>query len=117
MALDTVADYLSSARTLLQDTLAPYRYPDADLVNALNLGVLEVRRLRPDLVKPYFKTSLPTYSVASTATAVPFDPQYRVSLLYYICGHVQLRDDENLQDARATVFLNKFTAQMLTIQS
>jgi hypothetical protein len=42
---------------------------------------------------------------------------YRVSLLYYICGQAQLRDDENTQDARASVFLNKFVAQMLTIQS
>jgi hypothetical protein len=45
------------------------------------------------------------------------DPMYRVSLLYYICGQAQLRDDENTQDARASVFLNKFVAQMLTIQS
>jgi len=117
MALDTVADYLSSARVLLQDTIAPYRYPDADLVNALNLALLEVRRLRPELVKLYFRTTIPTYSAASTAAAVPFDPQYRVSLVYYICGHAQLRDDEATQDARATIFLNKFTSQMLTIQS
>lgn len=117
MALDTVADYISSARTLLQDTVSPYRYPDADLVNALNMGLLEVRRLRPDLVKSYFRAAIPTYSAGSTGTTVPFDPQYRVSLLYYICGQAQLRDDEATQDARATVFLNKFTAQMLVIQS
>lgn len=117
MALDTVADYLSSARVLLQDTLSPYRYSDAELVNGLNLGLLEMRRLRPDLLKSYFRTTLPSYSSGATSTSVAVDPQYRVALLYYVCGQAQLRDDENTQDARATVFLNKFTSQMLTIQS
>lgn len=117
MALDTVADYLSSARVLLQDTLSPYRYSDAELVNGLNLGLLEARRLRPDLLKSYLKTTPPSYSSGSPSTTVAMDPQYRVALLYYICGQAQLRDDETTQDARATVFLNKFTSQMLTIAS
>ena len=117
MALDTVADYLSSARVLLQDTVPEYRYSDAELVNNLNMGLLEVRRLRPDLLKSYFRTTIPTYSSSSTSTAVDMSPGYRVALLYYICGQAQLRDDENTQDARATVFLNKFTAQMLTINA
>ena len=117
MALDTVADYVRDARVLLQDTVADYRYSDFDLVEGLNLGLLEIRRLRPELVRAYFRTSIPTYSSTAQATAVPMDYQYRVPLLYYICGHAQLRDDENTQDARATIFLNKFTAQMLAIQS
>lgn len=117
MALDTVADYVRDARVLLQDTVADYRYSDEELVENLNLGLLEVRRLRPELVRAYFRSSIPTYSSSNMTVAVPMDPQYRVSLLYYICGQAQLRDDENTQDARATVFLNKFAAQMLTIQS
>jgi hypothetical protein len=117
MALDTVADYVRDARVLLQDTVADYRYSDSELVEALNLGLLEIRRLRPELVRSYFRTSLPTYSSTAMSTAVSMDYQYRVPLLYYICGHAQLRDDENTQDARATIFLNKFTAQMLAIQS
>lgn len=117
MALDTVADYVRDARVLLQDTVAEYRYSNDELVEALNLGILEIRRLRPELVRSYFRTSLPTFSFSAPTTAVPMDYQYRVPLLYYICGHTQLRDDENTQDARATVFLNKFIAQMLTIQS
>jgi hypothetical protein len=117
MALDTVADYISNARVLLQDTVATYRYSDAELVGSLNLGLLEMRRLRPELMRSYFRTSIPTFSSTTTGASVPLDPQYRVALLYYICGNAQLRDDENTQDARATVFLNKFVAQMLTIQS
>jgi hypothetical protein len=37
MALDTVVDYLAQARVLLQDKTYPPRYPDAELVEALNL--------------------------------------------------------------------------------
>jgi hypothetical protein len=114
--LTTVQDYLDSARTLLQDTVnSPYRYSNADLVNALNLGILEIRRLRPDLMRAYLRTSLPSYSTSSLSTTVALDVMYRTALLYYICGQAQLRDDETNQDARAAVFLNKFVSQLLTI--
>ena len=115
MALDTVADYITAVRALLQDTIETYRYSDADLIAALNYGILEMRRLRPDLLSSYFATSLPTYS--ASGDYVDVDPQYRMSLVYYIAGHLQLRDDENTQDARAAIFLNKFTSQMLDIKA
>ena len=118
MALDTVQDYVDRARVLLLDQYAgSYRYTDAELVEALNLGILEARRLRPDLLKNYFRTSLPDYSTANMSSQVPIDPQYRVAFVYYMCGHAQLRDDENTQDSRAVTFLNKFTSQMLNIMS
>lgn len=118
MALDTVQDYITSARTLLQDLVdSPYRYSNAELVMALNLAFLETRRLRPDLVKTYLGGNLPTFSAGSLGTTVVLEPAYRPAILYYIAGHAQIRDDESQQDARATVFLNKFTAQLLTIQA
>lgn len=115
MALDTVQDYVDRARVLLLDTVSPYRYDTNDLVEALNMGILEARRLRPELFKSYFRSSLPDYSSAAMSTAVNIDPQYRVAFVYYICGQAQLRDDENVQDSRAVTFLNKFTAQLLSI--
>jgi hypothetical protein len=117
MALSTVQDYVDRARVLLQDQVAPYRYQDTELVAAIGLAILEMRRLRPDIVKTFFRTTLPEFSTSSMTTAVPIDPQYRVAILYYVCGHAQLRDDENTQDSRATVFLNKFVAQLLSIAS
>lgn len=117
MALDTVQDYIDRARVLLLDQVEPYRYETADLVENLNMGILEARRLRPDLLKGYFRTSLPDFSVSNLNASVPVDPQYRVAFVYYICGHAQLRDDENTQDARSAAFLNKFVAQMTTIQA
>lgn len=112
-ALDTVGDYVSQARVLLQDTVPDYRYSTAELINNLNLGLLEMRRLRPDLMMATFRTSIPKYTYP--AQVVACDPMYRVALLYYICGQAQLRDDEATQDSRATVFLNKFVAQLQTI--
>lgn len=117
MALDTVQDYVDRARVLLLDQVEPYRYPTTDLVEALNEGILEARRLRPDLLKTYLRTSLPDFDGSNMAASVPIDPQYRVAFVYYICGQAQLRDDENTQDSRAAAFLNKFVAQMTSIQA
>lgn len=112
MALDTVADYVSAARILLQDTVdSPYRYPDSDLVLALSLGLSEAKHIRPDL---FLGQTLPTYTVSDT-TAVPMDETHRVPLLYYMVGHVQLRDDEEVQDQRAAAFLTMFTAKLTSV--
>jgi hypothetical protein len=117
-ALDKVSDYLTEARRLLQDEVSPYRYPDKDLVEALNIGLMEVRRLRADLLLPSFTIpQFPSTGTIDTTAAVPFEPMYRSSLVYYIVGRAQLRDDEATVDARAASLLGKFTAQMLTISS
>lgn len=113
-ALDTVEKLISESRVLLQDTVAPYRYSEQDLIQALNIAVLEARRLRPELFLNVF-TSLPYYSSGSDAFGI--DAMYRPSFVYYMVGRMQLRDNEETQDARATVLMNKFVAQMLTIQS
>lgn len=117
MALDTVNDYIVSARRLLLDEAEPYRYPTADLVDALNFAFLEARRLRPDLMLSRFRSTLPSYSTGSLATAVDVDPQYRMAFLYFVCGFVQLRDDESTQDQRASGFMAKFIAQLHTISA
>lgn len=117
MALDTVQDYIDRARVLLLDQIEPYRYPTADLVESLNEGIMEARRLRPELLQDFFRTSLPDFDGSNMAASVPLDQQYRVAFVYYICGQAQLRDEENTQDSRAAAFLNKFVAQMTSIQA
>ena len=112
-ALDTVAKYVTSARTLLSDTTVPYRYPDPDLVLALSFAMLEARRLRPDLFIGRYD-AIPSFTV-NDSTAVDIDEQYRIAVLYYMAGHAQLRDDEDTQDARAGQFLNKFVSQMMSM--
>lgn len=127
--LETVQDYVSQARILLQDTVAPYRYDDASLVTALNFAFYEIARLRPDIligleVNQRTATQIDTgdanvsnYDVAYMADVVALPVSYRIAALYFICGNAQLRDTEDVQDARAVAFINKFTQQLLTVMS
>ena len=112
-ALETVADYLAEARNLLQDLVQPYRYPDDHLVTGLNISLQEVRRLRPDLLRRYLRTAIPSYSASSPTTAVEMEEQFRIALAYYMAGYAQLQDDEESQDTRAAgfiaMFMNTFT--------
>lgn len=117
MALDTVQDYLDRARTLLLDEVEPYRYSTDDLVEALNMAILEARRLRPELLSSFYRTSLPDFTTGALGASVPIDSMYRVAFVYYMVGHAQLRDEENTQDQRASAFLNKFVAMMTTLQA
>lgn len=112
--LDKVSDYVTASRVLLQDTVAPYRYPDADLVLALSMGILDARRLRPDLFINV--TTLPFFT-ANDGTLVAIDQQYRNAFVYYMTGMAQLRDDEDTQDARAAAFMGKFTAELVGLSA
>ena len=115
-ALTTVAHYITAARRLLLDETEPYRYSDVDVVDALNYGHLEARRLRPDLFLPDTDT-VTSYSSASTGTTVVMDMQYRMSLVFYICGHMQLIDTEDTSDARAAAFMARFVTQMTSLNT
>jgi hypothetical protein len=117
-ALETVGDYLKESRRLLQDEYEPYRYPTVDIVDALNIGLTEARRLRADLFLPNFELPyVDTSGTINTSTKVPMDPMYRSSLVYYAVGRMQLRDDEPTTDQRAGGLLQKFVQQMLVIAS
>jgi hypothetical protein len=117
-ALETVGQYLEEARRLLQDEITPYRYPEDDLVDALNIGLLEARRLRADLFLPLFDMQwINPSGTIDVSAPITLDPMYRPALVYYMCGRMQLRDDEGTTDQRASAMLTKFTAQLLSIQS
>lgn len=108
----TINDYLERARILLQDRMVgAYRYPDSDLLIAFDSAIREAKRLRPDM---FITTPMPAVMGMPVTTVVTLDDQYMSSFVYYIVGWVQLQDMENTQDARASVFLNKFVSQLLT---
>jgi hypothetical protein len=107
--LNTVADYIADARVLLQDKIEPYRYEDPSLLTALNLALLEARRLRPDL----FVFNLMVYGQVQAfkvidATSVELEPPFRLAILHGLCGHALERDQEDYQDTRASAFLGLF---------
>lgn len=115
-ALETVQDYITESRRLLQDRdAAAYRYPDDDLISALNICLLEARRLRPELFLPKF--NVPMFAAADLATPVPMDMMYRNAVVYYIVGRMQLRDDEPTQDQRAAGLLQAFVAKLMSLQA
>ena len=118
-ALDTVQKMVDYARVLLQDTIgAPsppdfvesYRYSTTQLVDILNFAVMDARRLRPDLFLSN-PVNIPFY--LSVNDAVTIDQQYRLALVYFMVSHAHLRDEEDVQDARATMFMNKFSSMMV----
>jgi hypothetical protein len=115
MALDTVTDYVTEARVLLQDKVPTYRYADAELISALNLAIMTARRNRPDLFMEV--VSIPNFTTAdiTAGTAFAMDVQYRVAFLFFMVGFAQLRDEEDTQDARAAAFIVKFTQQLMTL--
>ena len=114
-ALETIGDYVVEARRLLQDEVAAvYRYPDKDLVDAFNMSMQEIRRIRPDIFLPSYKLPfIPTTGAIAMATAVALDEMYRSTVVYYMVGRMQLRDEEDNTDARAAALLTKFTKQLL----
>ena len=115
MALGTVQEMVATARVLLMDTVAPYRYLDDQLITGLNISLLEARRIRPDLFI-WTPNEVPSYSVLDS-TPIAIDPQYLSAVLYYIVGHAQLRDEEDTNDVRAATMLQSFTGQLLTVAS
>lgn len=157
--LNTVSDCLGVIRTLLQDFVEPYRYPNADVVAGLNFGLLDMKRVRPDLfigiryenqsrfivagdktggdptqvavfgptipaMTPIQKQqprrhgvlTIPSFDATSsmswTTALIPIPPEYRMALVYYAAGHVQLRDDEVTQDSRAAAFIASYRQSM-----
>src|SRR5262245_36319347 len=116
-SLDNVGQYIDESRRVLQDQVAPYRYPDLDIVEALNIGLMEAHRLRADLFLPLFDLEQFDPTTVDRTATVTFDPMYRSALVYYICGRMQVRDDEPTTDSRAGAMLTKFTQQLLAIAS
>lgn len=109
--LNTVANYITDARTLLQDTIQPYRYDDPSILVAMNVTMLEARRLRPDLfVYNHQFRGQPQAFQANDDTLVDIEPQFRLAILHGMVGHALERDQEDYSDTRASSFLAIFYA-------
>jgi hypothetical protein len=115
-ALETIDDYIDDARVLLQDTIAPYRYADASLVTAMNVTLLEARRLRADLFI-YHKWPSNQHGVqsfqAKDGTKLQMEEPFRLAILHGFIAHALMRDQEDIQDQRSAMYMGVFN-QMLT---
>jgi hypothetical protein len=134
----TVTAYLTTARTMLQDLVEPYRYDDPTLVLVLNVGLQEMGRVRPDIFldlkyqQPVLRGdtddgSPPAYSTADIAfnvdgsynslsgTLVPVPAKYVMPLNWWMAGWPQFFDVTDSQDQRAQGFVAKFQSHLTTI--
>lgn len=107
--LDTVQDYVTDARTLLQDVIFPFRYDDLSLLTALNVALLEGRRLRPDLFVYHYGAHVPTFGPKVTTEEVVIEEQFRHAFVYGLCAHALARDQEDVEDQRSNAFMQVFT--------
>lgn len=115
--LDTITDYITDARTLLQDEIQPYRYDDASLVTALNVTLLEGRRLRADLfVFCRENGGMVPHFASNSGQPVPMEPPFRLAFLHGMVGHALERDQEDIQDARAATYLKIFNDILLGVR-
>lgn len=108
--LNTVQDYVTEARTILQDIVGDiYRYDDPSLLRALNITLLEGRKERADLFVFNRKVRGQTQAFKVVDdTKVNMEAPFRSYFLYGMVGHALIRDSEDYQDARATSFLSLF---------
>jgi hypothetical protein len=102
--LQTVSEYVEDARELLLDKISPYRYSDTSLVAALNLALLDARRLRPDLFVYRWGNRVPNY-LAVDGQDVPIEHQFRKGIVYGLVSHALARDQEDVQDQRSNLFM------------
>ena len=90
----TVEQILSNARYILQDEVIPYRNSVDDLLVALNSGLYELKRLRPDAWLSYLGVGeeLPQYANVplDLAMVIPINPMFYQSLIYFISGYALL---------------------------
>lgn len=110
MAMQTVGDVITQARRLLQDEDGS-RWGDAYLYAALNMGILEAYRVRPDL---FYSTQgeVLQYSSVDAGEILHLGP-YAPALALYVAGMVQLSDQEENSDTRAGAFQQMFISKLI----
>lgn len=104
-----VGDLVRLVRQTVQD-IDEDRYTDSRIIDAINLGVLDTRRARPDLFIGRFDEPAPQYAGLTTV----FDlPEIMIPpIVAYAVGWVEMADDEYTQDGRAAALLKKYSSDL-----
>lgn len=105
--LHTISDYMESIRAVIQDQLDPPRYADTDILTGFNMMLLEARRLRADLFVNKWGNDVPHYD-NNDGSVVPMEPQFRLGFVFGAAAYVLTFDAEDVQDKRATDFMDFF---------
>ena len=116
--LDTITDYINDCRTLLLDSTLPFRYSDDSLVTAMNVTLLEARRIRADLFvynKLVTGQKVP-YFIGNDGTKLVMEEQFRLAILHGMMAHALMRDQEDIQDERAGAYMKMFNDMLLGVR-
>lgn len=119
----TLDDLVGEIRLMLKDRRLPYRYAQADIVEAINTAFREVQRLRPDAFLGCCSDAnggtiaMPDYTEADiglvTPTAFPIDEMFYMAVVFHVVGKIQLGDDEFAVDNRAMTLLAAFRRDLI----
>lgn len=111
MALDATGDYIRLARVNLNDgDPTVQRYTDATMLEGLQQGVDDMRRLRPDI---FYNDPDGTGTVVGNGVDLQIvDRQYRSALLDYLVAYCENTDDEGADKGRSASFRALFAAKL-----
>ena len=101
----TYADIVAEARVLLQDSTAPYRYSDIELLVGTNDAVKMIRKVRPDVFYGQFGTAITDALLTDT---FPIGLEYKKAARDFTVAHAQLRDSEDVIQTKAAIFIGMF---------
>lgn len=112
--LSVLGDVITQARILLQDVdrgSGQFRYSTDSMVLDVNQCMIDMYRQRPDI---FLESDfvIPTFDVSDMDLELGIEEQYVSAVVFYVCGMVQLRDDEGTQDARSGLFLQRYSQIM-----
>jgi hypothetical protein len=119
----TIGELIVEARQLLNDSIpisGEARFPDNELVAALNDAMFQIRQKRPDAFLGYgLRKSVPQYTLPADAnTTLPIDETFFYSpLLFYVVGRSEITEDTYADNGRAVAMMNKFVNQILSVKS
>ena len=109
MSIRTLALYMEQCRILLQDTTAAPRYTDNELKKAMSVAFDEAFRIRPDM---FIGVPAPFVVGQLDEWEPPIPRGYDMAFIMFVVGYTQLRDAEDVTDARAAGFLTKFVGEL-----
>jgi hypothetical protein len=112
----TFQSITDEARVLLNDEMLDettvVRYTEAQLRGYARQGLVEARRVRPDLFLSNLTGAFPAFEATDS---VPLPDEYHVCLVDYITHRAELRDDEFAVDGRASALYQKFKAGLMGV--
>ena len=96
---------------LQDDQEGCYRYPDGMLLNALNRGLQDLGRMRPDAFFESFldnDLNVPEITETNWTEEMAVDLMFLAPLIQYVAAQAEASEDDYVEDGRALGHMNMF---------